>query len=185
MMIKTAVARSALAGLGVALVCGQAIASDFNFAINDDTLEAGLFAPASNASRVSAEYFYHDDDGKTLGLGYQVTSGAGEGDDIALGGKLVKLWSDKRENGHVFAIGGDYGRPITDQVSLVISAYYAPSVLSFSGIDRYYNADVKLAYKLMPTADLFVGYRDIHFKFDHQHNMTLEQGGYLGARLKF
>ncbi|WP_210396636.1 YfaZ family outer membrane protein [Motiliproteus sediminis] len=184
MMTPTSATKATLAGLAVALISSAANASDFNFGINNDTIELGLYAPMSTTSRLSAEYFYHDEDGKTLGLGYQVTNRTQMG-DVAIGGKLVKLWSDKRDNGHAFAIGGDYKLPLDHKLWLGLSAYYAPSVLSSSGVDRYYHADIKVGYNLMPNADLFVGYRDIHFKFDNQPSLTLEQGAYLGAQLKF
>jgi len=183
-MTKTHFISTAIASLGAALISSSAAASNFNLGLNDDTVEVGIYAPLSNASRLSADYLYHDTDGEMLALGFQVTNRTHRG-NIALGVKAVKLWSDIRDNGNVFAIGGDYSLMVAPQTTVSLSAYYAPSVLSFSGIERFYHADAKVSYALMPNADVFLGYRDVHFSFENQRSQTLDQSFYLGASLKF
>ena len=173
-----------LATLGAALCSGSALASNFNLGINDDTVEVGIYAPLSMASRLSADYLYHDKDGDMLALGFQATNRTNRG-NIGLGLKAVKLWSDIRENGHAVALGGDYSVMVAPQTTLAFSAYYAPSVLSASGVERFYHLDAKAIYALMPNADLFAGYRDVHFSFENQRSQTLDQSFYVGASLKF
>ena len=183
-MIKTRLSFSILAAASTALLSSTTMASDFNLGINNDTVEVGLYAPLSQSSRFSADYLYHDQDGDMLELGFQVTNRVARG-NMALGLKAVKLWSDVRDNGHAFAIGGDYSLMVAPKTSIALSAYYAPSVLSYSGVDRFYHADAKVVYDLMPNADVYVGYRDVHFKFENARSQTLDQSLYLGATLKF
>ncbi|HEY5717222.1 MAG TPA: YfaZ family outer membrane protein [Motiliproteus sp.] len=175
---------ASIATLSAALFSGSALASNFNIGINNDTVDLGLYAPISNASRLSADYLYHDTDGDMLALGFQVTNRTNRG-TMALGVKAVKLWSNIRSNGHAFALGGDFSMPVAPQASAAVSLYYAPSVLAASGLDRYFHFDARGIYALMPNADVYVGYRSVNFKFDNNRDQKLDQSLYLGASLKF
>jgi hypothetical protein len=173
-----------MAGVSIALLSGSVGASSFNVGLSNKTIEAGLKLPFGTSAQVSANYLKSDDQGKIYELGLQTVQHMAT-HSVSLGGKYVDLNSDTREDGHVFALGGDYRRPLGPQLSLAFSVDYAPSVLSSSGIDRYYRLDGKLMYQVMPTADVYVGYRDIHFKFDNLPDQTVEQGLYVGADLRF
>ena len=183
-MAKRTVITGLMTGMGIALLSSTAAAATFNLGINDDTLEVGLKSSLSSTSQVSANYIYAEKRGKVLDLGFQTVNNAA-GNRIAIGGKLLKLWSKTHDNGHAVALGGDFRMPIVPSVTAAIAAYYAPSVLSSSGIDNYYHIDAKLMYAVMPTTDLYLGYRDVQFKFDNNTDQTLNQSFYLGAELKF
>ncbi|MEH6824181.1 MAG: YfaZ family outer membrane protein [Motiliproteus sp.] len=183
-MIQHSVAKGLITGLGVALLSTSAAAGTFNLGINDDTLDVGLKASLSSTGQFSANYLYSETEGKTADLGFQTVHNAA-GKQIALGVKLMKLWAERRDNGHAVALGGDFRMPVAPSITAAIAGYYAPTVLSSSGIENYYSIDAKLMYALMPTADLYVGYRDVHFKFDTERDLTFAQNFYLGAELKF
>ncbi|MEH6470957.1 MAG: YfaZ family outer membrane protein [Halopseudomonas sp.] len=170
--------------MSAALLSSAVSANTFNLGLNNDTVEAGLKIPFSASGQISANYLYADDEGKILDIGFQTIHNSSN-NRIELGGKLLKLWSKKRNNGQAFALGGAYRMPVAPSITAAIEAYYAPSVLSWSGVDRFYNIDAKLMYEVMPTADLYLGYRDVHFKFDSESDQTLDQSFYLGAELKF
>ena len=173
-----------MAGVGVALLSGSVNASSFNIGLSNDTIEAGLKFPIATSAQISADYLKSEDEGKVYELGLQTVQHM-KTHSVSLGGKYIDLSSNRREDGHAFALGGDYRRGLAPQVSMGFSAYYAPSVLSSSGIDRYYRIDAKLMYQVMPTADVYVGYRDIKFKFENMADQTIEQGLYVGADLRF
>ncbi len=173
-----------MTGMSVALLSGAVNASSFNIGLSNDTIEAGLKFPVATSAQISADYLKSEDQGKIYQLGLQTVQHMAT-HSVSLGGKYVDLSSDRREDGHAFALGGDYRRGLAPQVSMGFSLYYAPSVLSSSGIDRHYRVDAKLMYQVMPTADIYAGYRDVHFKFDNKPDQTIEQGLYLGADLRF
>ncbi|MFT6915507.1 MAG: hypothetical protein ACJAWL_001816 [Motiliproteus sp.] len=183
-MTTQAAIKGFMTGLSIALLSSTAGASTFNIGINNDTLDLGLKSTLSATSQFTANYLYVEDQGKALDLGWLTVNNTG-GNRIAIGGKILKLWSEQRDNGHLLALGGDIRMPITPGLSAAIAGYAAPAVLSSSGIKRYYSIDAKLLYQLMPTADLYLGYRDVAFKFDNQPDQTLDQSFYLGAEVTF
>lgn len=173
-----------VAGVGVALLSGSVSASSLNIGLSNDTIEAGVAFPIATSAQISAGYLKSEDQGRVIELGLQTVQHM-ETHTVSLGGKYIDLNSDRREDGHALALGGDYRRGLAPQLSLGFSAYYAPSVLSSSGIDRHYRVDVKLMYQLMPTADIYAGYREVKFKFDTMADQTIEEGLYVGADLRF
>lgn len=183
-MTTPAVIKGLMTGLSVFLLSSTASASTFNLGINNDTLDLGLKNTLSKTSEFSTNYLYAENQGKTLDIGLLTVNNVG-GNRIAIGGKILKLWSKQRNNGHVLALGGDLRMPIIPGLSAAIAGYAAPSVLSASGIHDYYSIDAKLLYQLMPTADLYLGYRDMKFTFDNQPDQTLDQSFYLGAQVTF
>jgi len=173
-----------MTALSLSLFSATAAASTFNLGINNDSVGAGLKSTISSTSEFTINYLYADEEGKALDLGF-LTVNNSRGKRIALGGKALKLWSKTRDNGHVFALGGDVRVPIIPSLSAAIEGYFAPSVLSSSGIENYYSIDAKLMYSIMPTADLYLGYRDVEFKFENEQDQTLDQSFYLGVEFKF
>ncbi len=183
-MTKRAVINGLITGIGLCLVSATAGASTFNLGINNDSVGVGLKSTLSRTSQFNANYLYTDKQGKTLDLGFLTVNNSG-GKRMAIGGKVLKLWSKRRNNGHAMALGGDFRMPIMPGISATIEGYFAPTVLSASGIENYYSIDARLMYAIMPTADLYLGYRDLEFRFENERDQTLDQSFYLGVEFKF
>lgn len=185
-MNKVAVVKGLLAGIGLGVLSSPVLANEFGIGINNDTAELSVSAPVAISGQLSGNYLEVEDQGEVLEVGFLTLHHNSSGTrTTGLGVKMVKLWSDHRENGHAGSIGFEYRMPVMPALDLELSAYYGPSVLASSGVDRFYRVDAKLLYALMPTGDVFVGYRDLEFKFDHQPDQTLDQSFFVGAEFKF
>ena len=183
-MTKPMLVKGLMMGLGGMLLSTTVAANTLNLGLNNDTIEAGVGLPFGMAGRFVGNYLYHKDQGKQFELGVQTEQDTGIS-KVTLGAKYVKLRSKTRVNGQAVALGGSYKMTVMPATTLLLGGDYAPSVLASNGADRYYRIDAKLMYELMPTADVGLGYRDVHYKFENQPEQTLDQSFYVGAELKF
>ncbi|WP_432455830.1 MULTISPECIES: YfaZ family outer membrane protein [unclassified Agarivorans] len=159
-------------------------ASEFNFELNDDAFRAGFTSAIGPAAEVSANYMYSRPEGDLAELGIKATHQQ-DNHKFAIGTKFNKLWANHHANAHAVTIGGNYAILIAPDLTISGSAYYAPSVLASHELSRYYNLDARVAYSLMPHANVYLGYRSIQFHYRSANDLSFNKGFYIGAVIKF
>ncbi len=167
-----------------ALVSIDSAANTFNFGINDDTIIVGLDTADNGSSALSADLHYSRPEGNLASMGWRATHSEGNY-GFGLGGKLVSLWSSKADDGQALAIGGNFNLSPADKVTLSASAYFAPSVLTNNNLDGYRNIDLSAGYQLMPTAEVYLAYRDVNFDYRQGSSYEFDRGMYIGAKFSF
>ncbi|MGY5451824.1 YfaZ family outer membrane protein [Agarivorans sp. MS3-6] len=176
--------RSLLVASLLAIASPAAYATQFNFDLNNDAFEAGFGTAIGPGAEVSANYMYSRPEGDLADIGIKATH-QHEIHKFSIGAKFTKLWANNRANAHAAAIGGDYAITVAQNLTVSGSAYYAPSVLTSSELNRYYDLDAKIAYSIMPQADVYLGYRAIQFRYSSQQDLDFNKGLYIGAAFNF
>ncbi|MEJ2680278.1 MAG: YfaZ family outer membrane protein [Gammaproteobacteria bacterium] len=133
--------------------------------------------------------YHHDELGQRFYAGFllsEINQSASQYYWLGLGGQIAYLDADGPD-GTALPVGGMLSFPLIPgiKMKLQISGYYAPSVLAFNGLDKYYDAQARLVFDLMSNASLYVGYRRIHAGFEFIRDRDLDDGTYAGAILRF
>ena len=99
-----------------------------------------------------------------------------------------KFFYANGDNGNAVAIGlgGQlrYKIPGLQRVNFGIDGYYAPNIVSFADASNMYEIGLRLGYEILPTADVYTGYRRIHANYDLGEE-TLDEAVVFGLRVSF
>jgi hypothetical protein len=136
----------------------------------------------------SAEFLYTESSKYVLDFGLLVIDVAGSkspGLEVGVGPKLYFADGD---NGHTVAIGlgGQlrYKIPGLQRVNFGLDGYYAPNIVSFANAKNMYEVGIRLGYEILPTADVYTGYRRVHADFD-KGDETLDEAIIFGLKVSF
>lgn len=167
--------RILLTGLLIIVSTGANAAKvDINLAQDSARFTYYSLVGGSNFGRteMSAGLMYNDDKNSLWELGIQVIDVAGSkspGLELGIGPKLYYFKSDKKPDasGAVIAIGGNFRYKFAQMQRVFISGtlYYAPSITSTIDADNYMEFGFRAGYELLPTADLYVGVRNIRVDY--------------------
>lgn len=105
-----------------------------------------------------------------------------------IGGRLYYMDADKGDaSGTAMGLGGfiNWEIPTVTNLSLRSDFYYAPDVLAFDEVKRYMDFSVRVQYRVIEQAWLYVGYRNAEMKPEQGSNLTIDEGGLLGVMLWF
>lgn len=85
------------------------------------------------------------------------------------------------------ALGGQIEGRIPQLVRLgfLAQVYGAPSATSFSDLDRYIEYALAIDYQIIRQASVYLGYRNVNYKFSTGSGQTVDSGLHLGVRLNF
>ncbi|MBQ4891230.1 hypothetical protein A9267_05160 [Shewanella sp. UCD-FRSSP16_17] len=180
-MSKTikAVAIAAVSALSL-----NASASELTFGISEHVVSADLKSYLNEHTNLEAGYIYSDKKGHLAEFAMHMVHQTGP-HTIEVGPKWSSVWFDNNPNGSVISVGGHYSLALNNNLSLHGDAYYAPSVLSFSNVDGYTELGAKVKYSFNPNMALFVGYRNLTFKYDDRSDRSFDDGFYIGGTAKF
>ncbi|WP_455205069.1 YfaZ family outer membrane protein [Kaarinaea lacus] len=197
------VSNKKFSGLGV-FVCAvfacivgfsaPATSASFDINLSDKSVQ-GKYAMAIGGSAIgrtelSFGVLYNDDDGSNyLGeVGLMVIDVAGSkapGLEIGVGGKLY--FADAT-NGDAVALGlGGHMRykfTAMPRMNIGLVGLYAPSIVSFADADYMYELGASIGYELLPTANIYVGYRHIRADFD-KGAQSIDETMMLGLKMSF
>ena len=141
---------------------------------------------------VDGSVFYNDDRGEVYGVGLHATGAATGGPNplrAGLGARLLRIDSDilGRDSGSALPLGGfmNYRIPGYDRFSVGGSLYYAPDVLSFSDVRKYWEYNAWAAYDVFRAGQVYLGVRGIKANFEDSPEVTFDTGLHIGLRLKF
>lgn len=63
--------------------------------------------------------------------------------------------------------------------------YFSPDVLSFNKTGFFYESAVRLTYKVMPQARVFIGYQDVSVDYDDIGSRAIDKGFNIGFRVNY
>lgn len=187
----------ACAGLTAFSVTAQA-QGDLDFSIGDDTVKIQLSSKVPyNDLSWNAEFLHYDDSGVNANLvagGVFVAgrSNASTARQIAgVGGKFLFLDADFADAGSGIAVGGFIRHTLSQAnlLSLRGEAFLAPSIVSFQGLDNYFEISGRIEYQLLDQANVYLGYRsieaDIELDNGAEAEFEIEDGIIAGLNLRF
>lgn len=139
-------------------------------------------------TQTSIGFLYNDDEKYVVDLGLLVIDVAGSkspGLEIGVGPKLYFADGDKGE-AVAIGLGGQlrYKIPALQRLNFGLEGYYAPDIVSFAEADSMYEVGFRVGYEILPTADVYAGYRRIRAEFD-KGDETLDESLMLGFKLSF
>jgi hypothetical protein len=177
----------------VMLACSTtALANELDLNVNNDAVRITGGFDLSNNLLIDGTWFHHQDRGDIFGVGFHVTGAATGGRNplkAGLGGRLLRIDSDAkgRESGQAVPIGGfvNYTLPRYDRFVVGGSLYYAPDVMSFSDLTKYWEYNAWAGYSVLRQGQIYLGVRGIYANFDTTPNVTMDTGVHVGLRLKF
>ena len=135
---------------------------------------------------------YNEDDNMAVDIGLQVIDVAGSktpGLELGVGPRFYYLRHDvKDSDAAAVALGGQlrYKLPSVQRLSLVASAFYAPSITSTLDAHTMHEIGMGVAYELLPTANIYVTYRRIRADFTKSiGSQNIDSGVSLGMNFTF
>ena len=94
-------------------------------------------------------------------------NGIGNGEALGVGAHFRYTWPYFNR----FAVGGE--------------VYYAPNIVAFQSVDRFWEGRLTANYQILRNADAYVGYRYVSAAFNGSSNMTLDSSIIVGLSLSF
>lgn len=185
---------------GLALLLGGTAAQAENLDLNvsDESVRIALSGPLSfgqGQGRYDVGYLYSDDrlaDLHAVHAGLLISGDAGaRGADAYAGLGLRAVAVDTRAgSGAALTVGGEFELRMPDfnRIGLYGYGYIAPSVLSFSDVERYAEWALSVDYQVIRNASIYIGYRQVRGGFkgiDGGSTNRLDSGGHVGLRLEF
>lgn len=136
----------------------------------------------------SVSFLFTDSSKYVVDFGLLVIDVAGSkspGLEVGVGPKFYFADGD---NGQAVTIGlgGQlrYKIPGLPRVNFGLDAYYAPNIVSFADASNMYEFGLRLGYEILPTADVYTGYRRIHANYDKGEE-TLDESVIFGLKISF
>lgn len=175
------------------LACSTtALANEIDLNVNNDAVRITGGMGLSNNLLLDGTWFHHQDRGDVYGVGFHLTGAATGGRNplkAGLGGRLLRIDSDAkgRDSGQAIPIGGfvNYTLPDYDRFVVGGSLYYAPDVMTFSDVTKYWEYNAWAGYSVLREGQIYLGVRGIYANFDKSPNVTMDTGLHVGLRLKF
>jgi len=151
--------------------------------LSDHSVELRYASQVNEQGKTEASWMHHEDNGDLVGLGFYGT-GDHQAFTAKIGGKLF-LTDVDGPDGYGIALGGNVVWHVADKVSLEGGAHYAPDVTAFGDVEHLKEFYVQAAFQLMPSAQVFVGYRDVDVDIEDIGDVELHDGGYAGISVIF
>jgi len=179
----------------LSVISSTSLARSFDINLSSDAAQFkyGSLVGGTNYGRteMGIGFLYNEDDNYLGEIGLLVIDEAGTktpGLELGVGPKFWFGGSDKA-NVDVAAIGlGGQFRYKNFNVPRIVygaSVYYAPSIVSFMDADNMLEYDIRVEYELLPTANVYVGYRSIEADIKNRDNVDIDKSAILGLRFKF
>jgi len=184
-----------VAALVVMLASAQAYGAGLEVDLSE---ESGEFSYLMNTRQVegaldlSLNLFYNEREDVMLSVGMLSLGQQAEYGrplQLGVGGKVYGgQLMDEREI-LALGIGGRLAYIVPSSISpltAVAELYFAPSVTSFSGAERFMDLNTRVELEITPTARGFVGYRLTTVRMDGaEDDMELDDNMHVGVRFNF
>lgn len=138
----------------------QSKADELGFSISNDYLEAKYQSYFGNNFSSQLAWVYADNKGEkthVISMAFFAYNKSGAV-DVYLGGKPYYFNGDSAD-GHGIALGGAIDYHFASKAYVSAAAYYAPDILTGGDFENYTDASLGFGYRVLPNADLSVGYR--------------------------
>ena len=178
-----------------AVISSSLYARTFDINLSSDAAQfkyASLIG-ATNYGRTELGFgFLYNEDDTLLGeISLLVIDEAGTkspGLELGVGPKLYIADPDDPSIDFVaIGLGGQlrYKNLQVPRVVYGASLFYAPSIVSFGDADQMYEFDMSIEYELLPTANIYLGYRSIQADIKNRKDIEVDESAMIGLRFKF
>lgn len=175
-----------IALLSLALCSTKTLASSADLAMSNETVEATYRTSITEGISATGSWLHHEDDIDIASAG--IYGGGRQGEVGAfIGAKAFWINADGPD-GQGIAVGGALSYELLPRLTVEANIHYAPSVTSYKDIDNYQEWGARLTYQVLPSANVFAGFRDINVdveKHGHSEQIDVVRGGYAGITLYF
>jgi len=171
------------------------LARSFDMNLSNDAAQFkyGTHVGSTNYGRseMTVGFLYNEDDTYLTEVGLLVTDEAGTktpGLELGVGPKFWFGGSDKADvNFAGIGLGGQlrYKNMAVPRIVYGASLFYAPSIVSFLDADNIIEYDIRVEYELLPTANVYVGYRNIDADIKNRNNAEIDDSAIIGLRFNF
>ncbi|WP_455210279.1 YfaZ family outer membrane protein [Kaarinaea lacus] len=139
-------------------------------------------------TETSFGFLYNDEEKYVIDIGLLVIDVAGSkspGLELGVGPKFY-FADGKKGEAIAIGLGGKlrYKIPAIQRLNFSLEGYYAPDIVAFANADNMYEVEFRTGYEILPTADIYAGYRRIRAKFD-LGDETLDESIMFGFKLSF
>ena len=138
---------------------------------------------------ISTGFLHHESDGDLISFGVNAVDVRKQGSPvrIGIGGKVYAYSTDSGDGGAIGAGGFvRYTPPELAGLGFSGHAYYAPSVLSFNDTEKLVDLGIRVEYKLLPTAMVYLGYRFVEASNGNKvADVEIAKSGHVGLRIDF
>ena len=167
------------------LMASAASAIEFDLGISEHSVNVGTNLRLNDATHMSGEFLFHEDNGRMANWGVFASGGSG-GFSAAVGIKAMAMNHRNDDDfSWGFAPGASLGVQFTHSFRIEAEYHYAPSVLSFNKTNNMGQFDSRFAFSPlgMTNAQLYVGYRDVNYRMSSDRKHTIHDGVYFGMKI--
>jgi hypothetical protein len=110
--------------------------------------------------------------GLELGVGPKLWIGGSDNSDVEIGG---------------IGLGGQvrYKNLNSPRIIYGASLFYSPDIVAFLDAETILEYDIRIEYELLPTANVYLGYRNIESDIKNRKNVEIDESVIIGLRFKF
>ena len=181
-----------LLGLALAFSCGgPAAAGDFDLSLNSHAVRASYGTPLGDGLRLEGGWLHDSDEGDVAHAGLLVTGDAAQGSQKLTAGVGVRLaylaGEGNDRDGYALGIGGAlrWIVPRNDRFAVSGELYWAPDILSGGDAEEYLDGTVRLGYRVLPQAEIYLGARYVGADYDNRPSIRFDTGLHAGFNLRF
>lgn len=142
-------------------------ADTLGFSISNDFLETKYKTDFNNNTAAELNWVYAKEDeikSNFISAGFFAHNKSGQF-HVYLGGRLYFLDADKSD-GHGILLGGSVDYHFAEKAFASANLYYAPDILTGGDFENTLDTGISVGYKVLPNADLAIGYRFIESEIE-------------------
>lgn len=156
----------------------DAVSFDYTNRLTDSALNlgAGILHHQENGDSYYGSLFVADNINKQSNL------------LAGVGGRLYYINMDSPNiQGATLSLGGfiNYDIPNITNLSVRGDIFYAPDVLSFDDVEKNLDLSVRVQYRIIEQAWVYLGYRHAEVSPVRGPDQTIDEGGHIGLMLWF
>lgn len=177
--------------LALTLAAAPAFATDLDLSLTDDSVKAQVNVFDANANtQVGAGYTYHEGSRHIANVDVHAQGRTALGNLPTTAGIGLQgiYWDDDPFDGGAVGLGGfaTVNIPNVPGLSFTGAAHYAPDILSFGDSQDMTSLELRGSYRVIRTAEVFVGYRYLNTDLeDIPGDADLDEGVMAGMKLYF
>ena len=182
----------ALSGLALAFSCGgPAAAHDVDLSLNSHAVRVSYGTPVGDGLRLEGGWLHDSDEGDVAHAGVLVTGSVAPANQKLTGGVGVRLaylaGEGNDREGYALGVGGAlrWSVPRNDRLAVSGEWYWAPDILSGGDSTKYVDGTVRVGYRVLPQAEVYVGARYVGADYDNRPSIRFDTGMHAGFNLRF
>jgi hypothetical protein len=166
---------------------------DFSLSSESAQINYATLVGATNYGRTELGFgfLYNDDENYLADISLLVIDEAGSkspGLEIGVGTKFYYAYADPSNvNITAIGLGGQlrYRNAKAPRIIYGATLFYAPGIVTFQDGDQLFEADARIGYEILPTANIYLGYRYIVSELTNKTDLTIDDTFIIGLQYKF